>query len=235
MNIFHYESKPMQILMYIGDLIILNVLYLLCSLPLITMGAAQAGLYSGVKVLQDKEDDSSPAKAFFKGFANGFGTVTIAWGLLSVALVGITVASYLTAYNNAAVTGIQIPVWVFAIPIIVVALFQTLVPVFHSRFSCTPINLIRNCWFLLVGHPLRSLGVVLLMWLPVIVFLADAYLFMSIMPVWLTLYFSTAAAFGSNFMKKPFDTLITYFNQQAESEAPQLPAESEFSRHTEDT
>lgn len=227
MNVFHYESKPMQVLMYIGDLIILNVIYLLCCLPVFTMGAAQAGLYSAVKVLNDKEDDSSPAAAFFKGFANGFGTVTIAWGILTVALCGITVASYLTALNNAAVTGINIPVWVFAIPVILAVLFQSLVPIFHSQFSCKPLHLIRNCWFLLVGHPLRSIGVAVLIWLPVILLLVDPFTFLSIIPVWITLYFSTAATFSLKFMKKPFATLIEYFSQQAEDETQQLPGEGE--------
>ena len=46
MNFFSYESKPMQILMLLGDLIILNLLFILCSLPVFTIGAAQAGLYT---------------------------------------------------------------------------------------------------------------------------------------------------------------------------------------------
>lgn len=226
MNFFHYDSKPMQVLMYIGDLIILNVIYILCCLPVITIGAAQAGLYSAVKVLNDKDDDSSPAAAFFKGFANGFGTVTLAWGILTLVLCGVTVASYLTALNNAAVTGIRIPLWIFAIPVILVALFQSLVPIFHSRFSCKPLHLIRNCWFLLVGHPLRSIGVAVLVWLPAIVFLMNTYTFLSILPAWITLYFSTAAVFSMKFMQKPFNTLIEYFNEQ-NTEAEQLPAEGE--------
>lgn len=226
MNFFHYDSKPMQVLMYVGDLIILNVLYLLCCLPIITMGAAQAGLYNGVKVLNDKDDDSSPAAAFFKGFANGFGTVTIAWCLVTVILCGITVASYLTALNNAAVTGMNIPVWIFFIPVALAVIFQSLVPIFHSQFTCKPLHLIQNCWFLLVGHPLRSIGVAALVWLPVIVFLVNTYTFLSIIPVWITLYFSTAAVFSSKFMKKPFNTLIEYFAQQ-NPQPEQLPEEVE--------
>ena len=42
-GLFSYDSKLMQILNFIGDLIILNVLYLVCCLPVVTIGAAQIG------------------------------------------------------------------------------------------------------------------------------------------------------------------------------------------------
>ena len=65
MNIFDYNSKFNQLLMTVADIIILNVLYLVCCIPVFTIGAAQAGLFTGIRVLLDKEDDSSCAKAFF--------------------------------------------------------------------------------------------------------------------------------------------------------------------------
>ena len=68
MNFFSYESKPMQILMYIADLVILNVLFVLCSIPIFTIGASHAALYSAIRTLQDPEDDTSVTKAFFAWF-----------------------------------------------------------------------------------------------------------------------------------------------------------------------
>ena len=50
-SFFSYESKPMQILMFVGDLIILNVIFLVCCLPIFTIGAAQAGLYTAMKAI----------------------------------------------------------------------------------------------------------------------------------------------------------------------------------------
>ena len=56
-GLFSYDSKPMQLLGFLGDLILLNILYLVCCIPLFTIGAAQAGLFTACKVLLDKEDD----------------------------------------------------------------------------------------------------------------------------------------------------------------------------------
>ena len=215
MNLFSYESKPMQILMRIGDLMILNAVFLLCCIPVVTIGAAQAGLYNAAKVLQDKEDDSSPLKAFFKGFTNGFFTITLAWGLLTVLLVAVVLLS-MTAYTMGA------PVWPLAIAVVIVVLFQSLVAAFHSRFTCTPWQLIRNVWFLTFAHPLRSIGVALIVNLPLLALIdalfgifkiVEIYTFMAIAPIWLTLAFSTLFNFAYQLLKKPFKTLIDHYNE----------------------
>lgn len=215
-SLFSYDSKIMQLLMFIGDLMIINVLYLVCCIPIFTIGAAQAGLYTAAKVLLDKEDDTSASSAFFKGFANGFGTVTLSWGMMTVALA-LIIYLCLTAIAMGA------PVWLCAIPMVIAALFQTLVPAFHSRFGCTAFQLIRNVFFLLFAHPIRSIATAVLIWVPLAVFLLDTYKFMLVGPIWLALYFSTAATFGYSFLKKPFTTLVNHFNKthNPEVESPE--------------
>lgn len=205
-GLFSYESKPMQILMFVGDLIVLNVIFLLCCVPIFTIGAAQAGLYTACKVLLDKEDDSSPYAAFWRGFTTGFGTVTLAWGLMTLltALVGwMTISAIM----------LDSPIWIACIAVGLCALFQTLVPAFHSRFVCTWWQLIRNTWFLVFAHPLRSIATVVMIWVPIVVFLLDPYTFMSLTPIWGTLYFATVFCFASTFLKKPFKTLTDHFNE----------------------
>lgn len=214
---FSYDSPVMQILMYIGDLIILNFLFLICSLPIFTIGAAHAGLYTGIKVLTDKEDESSPAAAFFRGFASGFLQVSLAWVCLAVVLIAIAFATIVSYYNNA-------PLWLCLLPLSIVAVFMATVPAFHSRFGCTAWQLIRNCWFLIFAHPLRSLGAAVLFWLPVILFLRlPTIYFLGTAPVLMTLYFSTAVLFGYKFLQKPFKTLIDEFSRRQEEAAKSDP------------
>lgn len=219
-GLFSYDSPVMQILMYIGDLIILNFIYLLCCFPIFTMGAAQAGMYTAMRVLNDKEDDSSVVAAFFRGFKNGFLKVTLSWGLLSLVLV-LLGAVCLFAY------AMELPAWICIISVCVCALFQSLVPAFHSQFDCTAMQLIRNSWFLLVAHPLRSIGTAALIWLPGAIFLIDAYSFMMAAPIWCTLYYSTAFLFGELFLRKPFKTLVDDFNQKQTQDDPDALPEAE--------
>ena len=217
-SLFSYDSPMMQILMYIGDLIILNFLYLICCIPVFTIGAAQAGLYTAIRVLNDKEDDSSAAAAFFRGFKNGFGTVTIAWGLLAVLFAVVALAALFA-------TILGLPLWLCILPLCILAVFMSLVPAFHSRFGCTVTQLYRNTFLLLIAHPLRSIAAAALMWVPVVVMAClDMFNSMATSLVWLTIYFSTAVLFGELFLRKPFKTLVDHYNEtQAENAPEALP------------
>lgn len=229
-NLFSYENPIMQLLMKLGDLMILNFIYLGCCLPVFTIGAAQAGLYTAMKVMHDPEDDTSLTAAFFRGFANGFGKVTIAWGLSAIVFAAVTYTCYLAALNG-------MSLWLCAIPIVVSAWAVAMIPVIHSRLGCTVMQLIRNVWFFVFAHPLRTLGVAILTWLPLGVLLGgNIYTFMVATPIWTTLYYSTAASIGYTFMKKPFQVIIDHFEEtqakKAEEEKNALP-EGEAVQETE--
>ncbi len=220
-NLFSYENPIMQILMKIGDMIILNFIFLLCCLPIVTIGAAQAGLYTAMKVMQDPEDDSSLVSAYFRGFKNGFLTVTLSWGLMTVALL-------LLIYVGAYAAGLGLPTWICILPVAILAWYTAQIPAFHSRFGCTAIQLIRNIWFLIIAHPLRTLGVAVLNWFPIGLCLSPHSLyFFTLMPIWCTLYFSTAASFSYSFLKKPFQVLIDHFNSTSATDSESLPESEE--------
>lgn len=226
-NLFSYDSPLMQILMRVGDMIILNALYLLCCLPIVTIGAAQAGLYTAAKVMMDKEDDSSLVVAFFRGFKNGFWTITAAW-----CIVGLLFAFVVfTGFVAGAMDGSKI---LIGIAFTLCALFMTLIPLFHSRFSCNVKQLFRNSALLLFMHPLRSLASLIVVWLPLALLIIGMQYgplgyFIMLTPIWITLYFSTALLFSYHFMKKPFQFFIDEFNKAngitsaEETESPALP------------
>lgn len=206
MKLFAYDSKPMQILAFLGDLMILNFLYLICCIPIFTIGAAQAGLFTGLRILSDPEDDSSAAAAFFRGFKNGFGKITAAWGIATLVLLAVAYASVSSVLYGA-------PLWIAVLAIFVVAIFHSLIAPFHSRFDCTVLQLLRNTWFMVIAHPLRSLLTTVLIWIPVALFLLNTYIFMSLTPLWITIYYSGACLFAYSALKKPFNTLIDNFNE----------------------
>lgn len=206
-GIFSYENPIMQILMYIGDLIILNFLFLICSIPIFTIGAAQAGMYTAMRVLRDKEDDSSLTAAFFRGFRSGFGKVTVAWGATSLITL---VVGYFCLYAYA----MGLPAWICIVPVVLLAWLSSQVTAIHSRFDCKILELIRNCWYLCVSHPIRTLGVAVLTWIPPLVFLMDGFTFLSLVPAWCVIYFSLAFLFSQTFLTKPFNTMVEEFNKR---------------------
>ena len=66
-----YDGPVITFLMKLGDMVILHVLWLLCSLPVITAGpCAAAAHYVALKLVRD--EGSSVASMFFKAFRANF-------------------------------------------------------------------------------------------------------------------------------------------------------------------
>lgn len=206
MNIFSYESKVSQVLMFVADLAIMNICFVLCCIPIFTIGAAQAALYTGIRVLVDKESDESPVGAFFKAFVTGFKAITLGWGLGFLGVAALSAVTVLVGIL--AQTQENAPVWMSIIALGLVTLWTSQIPMFHSRFSCTPKQLWRNSTILLIMHPLRSVLVTVLMWLPIGVACWDTFVFLTATPGWVLLYYAVAFMLNFYIMKKPFEQFI---------------------------
>lgn len=214
-SIFSYESKFMQMLIQLADMVILNLLYLLCCAPLFTIGAAQAALHSGIRKLMDKENEGSCVRAFFRGFTGGFGKITLLHTLLAL-MIAVLVWIAGIAF---AMSGYGLPTIICLLAVFLAMLFYSMVSFFHAYFDCTPWRLLKNSCLMVLAHPLRSLAVAALMWLPFIVLFLNLYIFLQGFPLWAFLYYSVAFLFCYSLMKKPFTELKEDFlAAQAEAE-----------------
>lgn len=217
MNGAFTESKFWQILTFISDLVILNLLFLLCCLPIVTIGASQAGLYTGVRVLLDKEDDTSCTKAFFRGFRSGFLRITVS-SCLYLVLAALLVAAMIAMISYQQ-SGVEAPLWIAMAALSLCLLQQSLLPLFHSRFDCKFSQLLRNVCITALGNPLRTLLTAVLTWLPVGVALLFPYVFLKITVVWLALYYSLAAMAGTLLFHKPFRKIEESLDEEVPAEA----------------
>ncbi|MBO5953016.1 MAG: DUF624 domain-containing protein [Oscillospiraceae bacterium] len=237
-GLFNYESKIMQYFLALADIFILNIVFLLCCIPLFTIGAAQTGLYCGIRRLLDPEDDRSCLGAFFKGFANGFKHITLVHMLYLLVIV-LVVWSTLAASALSGLEGFTstIPVppgWLCILALCICALFHSTLAPFHANFNCTTKQLLRNSFFVAFAYPIHAVGITALIWAPVAVFLWNTYYFLLLIPVWGTLYYSLAYMLAFYIMKKPMKELTQDFlaSQKAEA-APDFPVEiSEHAEHT---
>ena len=217
MNIFNYESKFSQVLMFVADLVILNLCFVLCCLPVFTIGAAQAALYSGIRTLLDPETDEKPRRIFFKEFRNGFKSITGAWAVGLVPVIFFSVMTVLVTAIGQSVKGA--PVVLCLVGLAVSLVWSSQIPLFHSRFSCTAKQLWRNSAILVILHPLRSILVAVLLWLPLGLFLWNTFLFAATTPAWVLLYYAVAFMLNFMAMKKPFNQFIKETTPQEETEA----------------
>lgn len=213
-SIFSYDSKLTQTVMTVADYIILNVLFVICCIPIITIGAAQAGLYSGISALNNPDDDTSCIRKFFQGFRSGFGTITLLW-TITLAIIGLlSYLLYVLLILKAA--GAYAPVWVCAVALVVLIIYQSVMVIFHSRFGCTPWRLVKNTLFVIFAHPLRSIAVALLIWFPVLLCALAFNIFIQNLILLAICYYSIASQLSLSVMKKPFKTLEDNFYSSLE-------------------
>ena len=75
-GIFGFDSPVMQKLALLTNLILLNFLWIICSLPIITMGAATTAMNSVIFQYLDSGNDAV-IKPFFKAFVSNFRQSTL--------------------------------------------------------------------------------------------------------------------------------------------------------------
>ena len=75
------DNRIIRILTTLCDFLILNILWLVCSVPVITAGASTTALYSVMfKII--KKEEGYIIKSFLKAFRQNFKQSTIIWLLL---------------------------------------------------------------------------------------------------------------------------------------------------------
>ncbi len=90
MDLFSISGKFYSFMTKVADLIILSVLWLLTSLPVITLGASGSALYySVIKVV--RKDSDGPVRAFFKAFKENFKQGTVI--MVAVAVFALLVTA----------------------------------------------------------------------------------------------------------------------------------------------
>lgn len=169
---FSNEGKYGQVMGRLFDLILLNVLMIICSIPVFTMGAAITAVYDmSLRMLRNEEN--SIVKGFFRAFKSNFRQATCVW--LVVLLFAAISYGDIEAGKLLAVYGLRIPLAIAGG--IQMALVLVLLPYVFSliaRFENTLADVLKNSILLTIAHIPASLrmlvvgtsGIWILLWVP---------------------------------------------------------------------
>ena len=117
--IFSYESKISQALIKLCYSCWLNILWVVCSIPIFTMGAATTALYDvSLKIVRDEE--TSLTRQFFKSFRSNFRQATVLWMILLG--IGLLVGDgWVLWHLRASSTGAVAIMWTLLLAVLIVA------------------------------------------------------------------------------------------------------------------
>ena len=141
------------------DLVLLNLVFLLCCLPVFTIGAAVSGLcYANLKLV--RQDAGSILKTYWKGFRGSFRPATLCWlaflALAAVLTVDYRILPILLPGLYPAARLIVVTVFLFA-----GAMMLYLLPIL-AWFDCSGKQAMKNALLMLFGHFPQTLLLLLL-------------------------------------------------------------------------
>lgn len=170
-KLFDIDTKFMQGAMKVSDLLFINVLTVLCSLPVITIGPAFAAMhYSLLKLYRD--EGGGVIKTFFHAFVTNLGQ-GILLTLAYLAFFGILALNYHFGSNTDGVLRLVLyPSLFFAI---VGGLSLSWVFALLARYRNTVIGTIKTSLAATIAHPIKSLFMTALMLCPYLILLLTAW------------------------------------------------------------
>ena len=200
MKLFSPDSKFMRAMSTLGDLMLLNFVFLLCCLPIVTIGAAVTALDT-VAFRIARGTEGRILALFFRSFRQSFRRATALWLLLlltgSVAAVDLRIFSAFVGWLR-----------LLLVPfvLLLVLTFFTAGCAFPllSQFENGVIGTLKNALFLSLGYLPRSLVVAVLNVFPFALLLANPYLFLYAGFLWVFLYFAAAAVLIARLLEKVF-------------------------------
>ena len=111
-QLFNIDNPVMQFISKIFDLVILNLIFILFSIPVITMGASLCGMYYvSLKIVRG--EDPYIWKNFFKAFRQNFKQGTLVWILLLLIFAFLGMDFYiLNSQDTVLFAVIRVLLWV---------------------------------------------------------------------------------------------------------------------------
>jgi len=161
-SFFNYDNPVWRFIGKFFDIMILNLLWVICSIPIVTMGASTTAVYYvTLKLVRDEE--GSTIKSFFKSFKENFRQSTVIWLMLLVAgaLIGFDLYFFL-----------QMQTTVSALRTVMIAVFGGLLLIYLSialfvfpiqaKFYNPVKRTLFNAFFMSIRHFLQTLGMLVM-------------------------------------------------------------------------
>lgn len=169
-GLFSIDGPVMTFLNKAADLVILNVLYLICCVPIVTIGAATTALYY-VSLRMAKEEEGYVAKDFFRSFKENFKQSTIIW--LILLCIGLVVGGEFILINRMEGSLVTVVQCIVYIGVLLFSFeFLYVFPVL-ARFENTIKNTMKNALFISILQIPKTLVMLIFCIIPIYLLLSS--------------------------------------------------------------
>lgn len=200
MKLFNLDSPLMQALNKLADLMWLNVLTLICCIPIVTVGASLTAMhYMALKIARDEE--CYITRDYFKSFKLNFKQATIIW-LLMLFFILVLVGDYFILKNTQLQFGNVISIMLTVVVVVLLFTCTFVFPVL-AKFDNTVLRTIKNSFFIGILQFPKTILMMILSLVP-----AALFIFVPrIIPIVVLFCFSAPAWVSAKLYSKFFQKL----------------------------
>lgn len=166
MKFLDYDSPLMQFLTKVANVMIINLLTIICCIPVITIGAALTAMhYMCLKMARN--EDGYVVKGYFKAFKEAFKQATPVWLILLV-LICIFAGDFLILYFSAEEFNYWFQVALSVVAIMVLFIFMMVFPLM-GKFTNTTFQTLKNALVISIAKFPITLLMIVMNAIPIIV------------------------------------------------------------------
>ena len=166
MKFFDLDSPLMQVLNKVADLLWLNILTLICCIPIVTAGASLTAMnYMALKIVRNEE--CYITKGFFKSFKQNFKQATAIWLLFLLAVL-VLAGDFYIVKNSGIEFNIVIKVVIGIVALILTFTWMFVFPVL-AKFDNTVIRTIKNAFIMSILQFPKTLLMIVMYALPSVI------------------------------------------------------------------
>lgn len=213
---FNMDNGFFQVLSRIADLMILNIIFLITCIPIVTIGAAWTALYY-VTLKMIRNEESYIVRSYFKSFKENFKQSTIMWLIALVLLVLLFFDYRIVNVMDGTIRQAML------IGLTVVALFLAMILTYlfplQSKFYNTIKNTTKNALLMSIRHLPQTVIMLVITVAAVLITFFNNWTISYGLLFWILLGFATIALANSWFLVRIFDKYILK-DEEEETPAP---------------
>lgn len=218
-GLFNYDNPIWRFIGKFWDILIVNLLWAVCCIPVVTIGASTTALYY-VTLRLVRDEDGYTIRSFFKSFKENFKQATVIWLIFLVVglIVGFDLYFVLVAMEQSTLRTVGTAVFL-AMLFIWLAMFTFVFPL-QCRFYNPVKRTIFNAFFMSIRHIFHTIGMIAIdVGLVVLTF--------TLVPQLMLFGFALIAFVNSYFLNAVFNKYIPKSDREDDQEMRPLFADEE--------
>ena len=190
---------------WVWVVVISNILFAVCSLPIVTFGASYAALYHVMFKMSRMKGDISPFKEFFRGFKNNFKQATICWVVsLLLLLIGYVDVQF-CLYAGDVLNVFRYLLYAMGVALLIINLY--LYPVM-AAFETDIKGLLKDSLYFAINKPLNMILIVLITVVPQMYTYADPDLYALYGFIWVVCGYALVVMVCAKLLLKQFTPFL---------------------------